>query len=313
MPTDASLAEIETAELILAVDDTRAATDTFKLPAYLRALVIARLADLRTKDAATLLTEGGRVGAQINVRAALDSLTLLLHDGYNFIKGIPSFNITAAQRATVFTSYGWVGGDVGDLNDTRVESLAKQAADATPLIANPAHRYPTALLDLLAAQLVILNDNQTGATGGTAQTATDARNIALDLLQTANDRVRFHYCASSDDEDKTAELARIGKQPRRDKGAAQSEPLPDAPGAATFDAAAKTLTIPELPEHATTIRAYRKAAGGQPELAGTSSGTTVSVVTAGPLTAGVVYELWVVGHNFQGDGPESNHLSHTAA
>ncbi len=313
MPTEASLAEIETAELILAVDDTRAATDPFKLLPSLRTLVEVRLADLRTKDAATLITEGGREGAQINVRTALDTLTLLLHDGYNFIKGIPSFSITAAQRATVFTSYGWVGGELGDLNDARVESLAKQAADATPTITNPAHKYPQELLDLIAAQLVILNDNQTGATGGTAQTATGARDTAKDLLQTANDRARFFYCSASDDEDQTPELAKIGKQPRRDKGEAEPEPYPDAPGTATLDAMALTLSIPALPDHATSIRAFRKPAGGTAVLAGTSSDTTVSVVAMGPLTPGVVYELWVVGHNFRGDGPESNHVTHTAA
>ena len=48
------------------------------------------------------------------------------------------------------------------------------------------------------------------------------------------------------------------------------------------------------------------------ELAGTSTGTTVSVVGVGPLTVGVTYELWVAGHNSDGDGPGSNHVSHTA-
>ncbi|MEN9576845.1 MAG: hypothetical protein RL514_4700 [Verrucomicrobiota bacterium] len=311
MPNEASLAEIETAELILDVDDGRVPTDTFKLPTYLRTLVVTRLADLRTKDAATLITEGGRAGAQINVRTALDTLNVLLHDGYNFIKGIGSYAITAADRAAVFTAYGWVSGELGEFTDARIESLARQAADATPGIANAAHRYPTALLDLIAAQLVIVNQHQTAATGGTAQTATDLRDKALKLLETANDRVRFHYCSASDDKDQTPELAKIGKQPRRDKGAA-SGPVPGAPGAATFDAAAKTLSVPAMPEGATTLRAYRKAAGGEPELAGTSTGTTVSVVGSGPLTVGVTYELWVAGHNAQGDGPESNHVSHTA-
>ncbi len=311
MPNEASLAEIETAELILAVDDGRAPTETFKLPAYLRALVVARLADLRTKDAATLITEGGRAGAQINVRTALDTLNTLLHDGYNFIKGLPSYTITAADRITVFTSYGWVSGELGEFSDTRVESLARQAADATPGIANAAHRYPSALLDLIAAQLVIVNLHQTAATGGTAQSATGARDLAKDLLQTVNDRVRFHYCASSDEEDQTPELAKIGKQARRDRGQA-SGPVPGAPGAATFDATTKTLSVPAMPAGATTLRAYRKAAGAVAELAGTSTGTTVSVVGSGPLTVGVTYELWVAGHNSDGDGPESNHVSHTA-
>jgi len=33
-------------------------------------------------------------------------------------------------------------------------------------------------------------------------------------------------------------------------------------------------------------------------------------LAAGPLTLGVSYELWVVGHNSQGDGPESAHVTH---
>lgn len=160
--------------------------------------------------------------------------------------------------------------------------------------------------------MTILNNNQTAATGGSAQTATDLRDKALKALETANDRVRFHYCASSDDEDQTPELAKIGKQPRRDRGEASTQPLPGAPGTATFDATAKTLSVPAMPEGATTLRAYRKAAGGQPELAGTSTGTAVSVVGVGPLTPGVTYELWVAGHNSQGDGPESNRVNHTA-
>ena len=46
------------------------------------------------------------------------------------------------------------------------------------------------------------------------------------------------------------------------------------------------------------------------ELASTSTTSTVSVIAAGPLTPGVTYEFWLVGHNFRGDGPESNHVTH---
>ena len=67
-----------------------------------------------------------------------------------------------------------------------------------------------------------------------------------------------------------------------------------------------------LPAHATSLRAFRKPAGGTAELAGTSTTTSVSVLAGGPLTPGVTYEFWLVGHNFRGDGPESNHLTHTA-
>lgn len=272
---------------------------------------MARLADAKTKDAATFITEGGRAGASLAARTALDTLKGHVRDGYNFVKGLGSYQITAADRLAVLVSYGWESGEVGDFTDARIESLANQAITATPLIANAAYRYPAALLGLITAQLAIVNANQPTATGGTAETATNLRNIALELLRTANDRVRFFYCSASDDEDQTTELAKIGKQPRRDAGAA-SGPVPGAPGAATFDATAKTLSVPAMPSGATTLRAYRKPAGGVAELAGTSTSTTVSVVGVGPLTVGVTYELWVAGHNSDGDGPESNHLSHTA-
>ena len=312
MPTQDSLEQIEIGELIVSVDDGRAAGDAFKLGTALRALVVARLADLKTKDAATFITAGGRAGASLAVRTVLDTLKGHVRDGYNFIKGLGSYQITAADRLAVFTSYGWESGEVGDFTDARIESLANQAITAAPLITNAAYRYPTALLDLITAQLAIVNANQPTATGGTGETATNLRNTALELLRTANDRVRFFYCSASDDEDQTTELAKIGKQPRCDAGAAESQPFPDAPGTATFDAVAKTLAIPAMPAHGTTIRAFRKPAGGVAELAGTSGTTTVSVVALGPFTPGVTYELWVTGHNFRGGGPESNHVSHTA-
>lgn len=312
MPNQATLAEIEIAELTQSVDDGRAPADPFKLQAGLRTALDTRLADLKTKDAATLTTEGGRAGAQVALRTALDTLKDLLRDGFNFVAGLPSYSITPAERIAVFTSYGWEGGQIGVFDDARIESLANQAATVTSGIANAAHRYPAQLLTLIAAQLVIVNANQPLATGGTAQAATAARDAALELLRTANDRVRFFYCSASDDGDYTPELAKIGRQPRREAGAAQEQPLPGAPGTATFNAGALTLSVPALPEHGTSLRAFRKPAGGEPELAGTSTGTTVSVVGSGPLTPGVTYELWVVGHNFRGDGPESNHVSHTA-
>ncbi len=105
-------------------------------------------------------------------------------------------------------------------------------------------------------------------------------------------------------------LAQTAEQPRRDRGEAEPEPFPDPLGLATFDAATSTLSVPALPAHATSLRAFRKPAGGTAELAGTSTSTTVSVLAAGPLTPGVTYEFWLVGHNFRGDGPESNHVTH---
>ena len=105
---------IESAELIIAVDDTRTAEDPFKLSTALRTLVEERLATLKSGTASVSLTEGGRRQASGDLRTALDGLETLLHDGYRFIAGIPSFEITAAERLEVFIAYGWAKGELGE-------------------------------------------------------------------------------------------------------------------------------------------------------------------------------------------------------
>ena len=310
MPNQQSLEQVELAELTQTVDDGRVTGEPFKLAAALRTLLDTRLTDLQAKDSATLTSAGSRAAASANVRGALDQLQKLLRDGYNFIQGLGSFAVTDGERIGLFISYGWESGLVGDFNDARIESLANQAITVTPTIADATHRYPAALQTLITAQLAIVNTNQPRATGGSAQGATAARDAALVLLQVVNARVRFFYCSASDETDQSAELVSIGRQPRRDAGAAQ--PLPAAPGPATFDAVAQSLTVSALPDHATTLRAFRRPAGGTAELAGTSATTTVSLTELGPLTTGVTYEFWLVGHNSQGVGPQSNHVSHVA-
>ena len=310
MPNQQSLEQVELAELTQTVDDGRVTGEPFKLAAALRTLLDTRLTDLQAKDSATLTSAGSRAAASANVRGALDQLQKLLRDGYNFIQGLGSFAITDGERIGLFISYGWESGLVGDFNDARIESLANQAITVTPTIADATHRYPAALQTLITAQLAIVNTNQPLATGGSAQGATAARDAALVLLQVVNARVRFFYCSASDETDQSAELVSIGRQPRRDAGAAQ--PLPAAPGPATFDAVAQSLTVSALPDHATTLRAFRRPAGGTAELTGTSATTTVSLTELGPLTTGVTYEFWLVGHNSQGVGPQSNHVSHVA-
>ena len=312
MPNQQSLEQVELAELTQTVDDGRVTGEPFKLAAALRTLLDTRLTDLQAKDSATLTSAGSRAAASANVRGALDQLQKLLRDGYNFIQGLGSFAVTDGERIGLFISYGWESGLVGDFNDARIESLANQAITVTPTIADATHRYPAALQTLITAQLAIVNTNQPRATGGSAQGATAARDAALVLLQLVNARVRFFYCSASDETDQSAELVSIGRQPRRDAGAAAAQPLPAAPGPATFDAVALSLTVSALPDHATTLRAFRRPAGGTAELASTSGTTTVSLTDLGPLTTGVTYEFWLVGHNSQGNGPQSNHVSHVA-
>ena len=125
-------------------------------------------------------------------------------------------------------------------------------------------------------------------------------------------RVRFHYCGASDAQDRTPELRKIGLQPRRLPGEAQAGDLPLAPGAVTHDAAARTLAVAALPEHATSVRAFRQVLGGPVVLAGTSPTGTVSYVAASPLTPGASYTVWLTGHNSEGDGPQSQVFTFTA-
>ncbi len=308
MPNQESLEARETLELIVAVDDGRAAADPFKLLTSQRTSVNTAQTDLVTTDTATSTAAGAAAGASKKVRDALDTLRGLLGQGHDFIQGI--FGISAGDRLMVFTSYGWEGGLVGDFTDDRIESLANLAASYVP--PDAAWQYPAALRTAIAAQLAIVNANQPLATGGASEAATLARDVSLDKAQTVIARVRFFYCSASDDTDRTPELTKIGMQPRRLPGEAEAQPLPDAPGTATFNSTTLELSIPAFPAHATSIRAFRKPAGGTAEMCGTSVITTVSVVALGPLTPGVTYELWVVGHNSRGDGPESNHVSHTA-
>ena len=115
-------------------------------------------------------------------------------------------------------------------------------------------------------------------------------------------------CAASDEGEYTKELAKLEMQPKRKPGEAQSEPKPGPPGPATFDAAARTLSIAALPAHATSLVAFRRPAGGTTVEAGVSTNATVSVVSYGPLVPGVSYTTWVEGANSRGRGPKSNEV-----
>ena len=71
MPTQDSLEQIEIGELIVSEDDGRAAGDAFKLGTALRALLVARLADAKTKDAARFITARRRVVALSNITSGV--------------------------------------------------------------------------------------------------------------------------------------------------------------------------------------------------------------------------------------------------
>jgi hypothetical protein len=213
--------------------------------------------------------------------------------------------------AKIFISHGWESGEVGDFDDARIEAMASLAIAVTPTIANPAHRYPAALITSITDQLQIVNDNQPIAAGGT-QAATDARDVALELMEAVTERVRHYYCSASDLRTRNPELARIGFRVAHLPGEVNPGSAGAIEGTPVYDPITKQLTIQTFPDRSAFIRAIRQAIGGAPEPCGVSNTTTVSVVQSSPLTPGTTYEFWVVGVNDAGDeGPESEHVTHT--
>ena len=243
---------------------------------------------------------------------AREKLGALLRNGFNYLKSLPADDVPPADLRDALESYGWEGGKLGDMGSpSRIEALAKQAADATPEL-DPAVRYPANLLSRIANWLGILEANKSIAGGGAYSMVIDAKDASREALLAGISRVRFFYSSASDERDQTPELAKIGLQPRRDPGDAQPQPLPVAPGTASFNAATRELSIAALPAHATSLRGWRQAPGGEPELAGVSMGTSVSIADFSPPAPGVAYQAWVTGHNSRGDGPASNKASFTA-
>lgn len=306
------LAAISTGELIIQVNDSRSFYDPFRLNDSLSDLITARTGTAKVMNSAVLMAAGDQAGARDRMVEAREKLVELERNGHSYLKGLPAQDVPVSEVNDALESYGWERGLIGDLvSPLRIEALAEQAASATPGL-DPAVRYPAALLSRIANWLGILLANKAIAGGGTVSDVVNEKDAAREALLAAIGRVRYYYCSASDERDQTPELAKIGLQPRRDSGDAQPQPLPAAPGTATFNAATRELTIPDLPDHATSIKGWRQPAGGQPEVAGVSVGVTVSVSDFSPLVPGVSYTAWVTGHNSRGDGPAGNKITFTA-
>ena len=308
-----TLDAIEQGDLVVMVNTGREAADSFKLPASLLALVVARLAAAKARNSAVSMYEGAAAGADVRHADALYRLTSLLRNGYAYLLSIPEDDLPYAEQQKALNSYAWEDGHLGDLSQpSRVESLARQvavvAADTSiPEIA----KYPASLASRISNWLGILEATNALASGGTHQGLVELRNQARDLLLIAIARVRHFYCSASDDGEHTQELAKINMQPKRARGDAQPQPKPEGAGTATFNATTHELSIEALPAHATFLRAYRQVLGGRPELAGVSTTPTVSIVAYSPLATGAHYTVWVVGANSHAEGPASNKISVT--
>ena len=225
---------------------------------------------------------------------------------------MPEDDISHADRRNAQESYGWEGGQLGDLLLVdRIEALSRLAVSATPQVV-AAVRYPASVLGRINNWLGILTGSKAIANGGTRASVIARKDQKRDALLTKLARVRYLYCFASDDGESNPELDRIGFQRKRKPGEAQPQPLPAAPGTATWDAAARALTVPDLPAHATFLVAWRQALGGSAEEAGVSDTTTVPASQFSPFMPGGVYDLWVTGRNSRGDGVASNKVRWTA-
>jgi hypothetical protein len=234
MPKQETNTAIELAESIRTVDDARATSDPFKLPPVFRALLDERYNRATQAEEELQSVSGNRTRSAAQKKLALESLVKDLKSGFNHIKAVPSFSITAEERKAVFTAYGWSGAKLGTFQEqSRVLSLARQAIAITPEITPVKAQYPADLIAHMRTQLEILTDAEPNAGTGARQQATQDRDTATNLLYLAIARTRFFYCFASDDVDKTPQLARIKRQPRRVSGQrrVKSEPAPSKPEA----------------------------------------------------------------------------------
>jgi hypothetical protein len=217
MPNAESLAAVSQGRLVQNVDDQRAEGDNFKLPVFLRPDVNAGLIALETADNDTVLTESDRTGGSAAARGAIDAIKELLRNAHSGIKAIPGTQINAGQRLEVFTAYGWSGGKLGKLGDARVIGLARLGVQKHSEV--PAgSKYNAEIVAGLTAQLAIFDKNVDSSKVGNREAATRKRDQALEAFKVLLARVRFYYCCVSAEADQTAELAKIGFQPRRDPG-----------------------------------------------------------------------------------------------
>ena len=300
------------AQLILRVDDELSPYDEHKLSAATRAALTIALTDARQKNSASNRAAGDEAGASKRVTEARLKIAGLVRNTQSEILGKPDDDVPEAEKDDALTTLGFEGGKLGNLEDAgHLATLSQQILDENPDLPSSV-RVSASIINRLTNWVGILNANLNIADGGAREEVTAAKNPARDLLLKRLARARLFYCSCTDEGEGDPFLARMDFQPKRDPGDAQPQPKPAAAGTATFDAATRILTIAALPEHATSIRAWRQSLGGAPEPCGISETTSVSAADVSPFIPGVTYDVWVTGHNSAGDGPGSNKIRFTA-
>lgn len=238
MPTIKMNALVLVAQRIQKVDDIRDGADAFKLPSLLRDALDTRLAEVLSYDAQQQNMGATRKRSVAARREAIQKLAEFLRDGFRFLQGIPRYELSDTDRDAALGAYGWQGGQLGSLKtDARVLSLARQAISATATVQPVNARYPATLVVHVQSELDAIAASEGNVGVGGRQQATRSRNESMELLQKIVARVRFYYCAMSDDTDTTAELAKLGLQPKRvnHQRRLKSETPPETPSAEEKD------------------------------------------------------------------------------
>lgn len=279
---------------------------------WLETDLASALGEARTLWSGFLFAAGDVAGARLKVKEARGKLAGLVRNAHSHFGSLPEDVVSDADKLDALVSLGFEEGELGDLDDaTHLVSLADQIVRENGDLP-AAVRVPTTITTRLANWLSIHNVNEAIADGGDREIITQQKDTARESLRRKIARVRLYIASTTDEGEGDPALALYGFQPKRDPGEAQPQPLPEVPGTATFDAGTRLLTIPALPEHATSIVGWRQPAGGEAEPAGISIEPSVSVSETSPLVPGVTYQLWVTGRNSRGDGLPSNKISYTA-
>lgn len=299
-------------DLILAVNATRSLYDLRRLTTPLEELLTTRLAAGRAANSAVAMAGGNAAAAGVLRDQAVKRLGGLLRNGHSVLEGIPEEDVPANEVMLAMEAYGWANGNLGDLDSvSRIISLAELAVSITPSLP-AAVRYPANITTRLGTWLGVYQANKLIASGASLQTIIADKDTKRDLLVAVNSRVRHHYIAGGDEGEYTVELALIGEQPKRLPGDAQPQPFPDDAGPSTFNGATREITVGTVPEHASSIVAFRKPLGGTEEKCGVSTTNIVGVSDFSPMVAGVTYELSWAGKNSRGFGKRSAPFSFTA-
>jgi hypothetical protein len=299
-------------DLIARVNLAAPPYNPYKLPTVLDGLFTTSLAAARAANSALQLAAGDQTGARGRVQQARERLGGLARNAFNHLNSVPDEDASEQDRMSALVSLGFEQGELGVLSDP-----VHLMEIVTGILANNAQlpallRVPGNIITRMTNWQSVLAANEGIAKGGGRGVLTDQKDTARDTLAARISRVRHWLCSCSDEAEQDPELARYDFQPRRDPGDAQPQPKPAAAGPVTWDAAARTLTVAGLPDHATRLVAWRKIAGGTPEPSGMSDTETVDAAETAPFVPGGAYELWVTGRNSAGDGPASNKIPWTA-